>query len=272
MGTVDLHVHTTASDGTMTPTEVVEEALKLGLRGIAITDHDTTEGIEEACQAASGKSLLVIPGVEISTEWQEREVHLLGYWIDFKQEWFQAQLRVIREGRERRIKAMVQKLNSLGYPVSYSRVEELAGEGSIGRPHVAQALVEKGYVADIGEAFEIFIGKGRPAYVPRMKLEPQEAVRLIIRAGGVPVLAHPGLIGDDALIPPLLEAGLRGLEASYPEHSPETESHYRELAAKYGLIATGGSDFHGYLRGCHLGESGVPYKIIKVLEELKEMS
>jgi len=244
----DLHIHTTASDGSLSPAEVVEAALRAGLRAIAITDHDSVSGLGEAQSRAVGR-LRVIPGVEINTDakvdgdWVE--VHILGYLIDPTAPMFEEELQQLRVLRFERARRIVERLNALNLPVSFARVVEIAGTGPIGRPHVAQAMVEAGLVGSVLQAFQLYLGVGRPAYVERYKLSPEDAIRLIHAAGGVAVLAHPGLIGDDSLIPALVAAGLDGLEVHYPEHGRHEVRRYAGLARRFGLVATGGSDAHG---------------------------
>ncbi len=239
----DLHVHTTASDGQLEPEEVVAMAQSLGLCAIAITDHESTSGVAPALQAAAGTGLTVVPGVEISTESALGEVHMLGYFVEPGTAALEARLQEIREARVRRAQGMVEKLADLGMPLRWEHVRELAGGESVGRPHIARAMVEQGYVSSTDEAFALYIGSGGPAYVSRLKVAPEEAMDLIQGAGGVPVLAHPLQATD--LVPALVKAGLQGLEASYTGYSPEEVRFLEGLCRRYGLVATGGSDFHG---------------------------
>src|SRR5579885_1684383 len=192
MGEVDLHLHTTASDGRLTPQELVKLAAERGLRVIAITDHDTTDGVGPA-QAAAARfaDLRLIPGVEMSVDIAEAEVHLLGYWVDLDNREFQQLLAWSRDGRVNRARRILEKLAELGMSVEWERVRELAGDGAVGRPHIAQAMVERGYVADIREAFDRYLGRGRPAYVERERLTPEQGIRSVLAVGGLPVLAHP---------------------------------------------------------------------------------
>lgn len=241
----DLHCHSTASDGRMTPGEVVKAAWQRGLRVIALTDHDTVAGVPVALEAAEPLGLEVIPALELSTALAGREVHLLGYFVDIASPELLRRLRRIQWERRRRARRMVRRLAALGYPVEWARVQELAGGESIGRVHVARALLEKGYINSINQAFDHFLAEGRPAYVPHARLTVQEGIRLITAAGGVAVLAHPGLAQVDHLIPALKDQGLAGLEVAHPAHDPGRHEHYRRLADRLGLLPSGGSDAHG---------------------------
>lgn len=264
---VDLHLHTTASDGAYAPAAVVALARARGLRTIAITDHDSVEGVAEAL-AAAGHGLEVIPGVEINTDIPHSEVHILGYYVDYRHAELQDVLQRLRDFRRDRARRMVEKLAHLGMPLDWRRVAALAGDGALGRPHVAQALVERGYVADVSQAFDLYLGREGPAYVERHKLTPVEATRLIVRAGGLPVLAHPsGLENLPTLLDALTAAGLVGLEAHYTGYLPEETQGLLALAQKYGLVATGGSDFHGgsVLPHADLGAVFVPVEAAAAL-------
>jgi len=241
----DLHIHTCASDGTDTPFMVVDKAKIAGLRAIAITDHDTVEGVVPALRAARQLSLEVLPGIELSTEEKNKEVHILGYLINLKHKEFLAQLELFQQERKKRLVKIVDKLRTLGFPVTAAKVEAAAKGKSVGRPHVARALMEIKAVKSVSEAFEKYLEPGRPAYVPRFKYTPVAAIRLIRLAQGVPVMAHPGLTGLDELIPDLVKEGLQGLEAVYPGYSPQMVAHYCNLCRTYKLIPTGGSDYHG---------------------------
>lgn len=247
MSLVDLHIHTTASDGKYSPDVIVARAAETGLKYISITDHDTIDGITPAIKAAkSYPGLTLIPGVEISTDLADGEAHILGYFIDYASPDFQKELEKFRDSRLGRGQRMVAKLNELGIKIDWSRVQAIAGDGAIGRPHVAQAMLEKGYVKTFEEAFDKYIGHGGPAYVEREKMTPQEAVALILSAGGIPVLAHPFTVKDsEAMAAALKEAGLIGIEAYYKDNTPAQTAAMLELAEKYGLIATGGTDYHG---------------------------
>ncbi|OGO36726.1 MAG: phosphatase [Chloroflexi bacterium RBG_16_57_8] len=274
MSKVDLHVHTNASDGRYPPAEVIRRAARAGLGVIAITDHDTVGGIAPALEAArSVPGLRVIPGVEINTDVPSGEAHVLGYFIDHSHLELLALLSDMRDSRQDRGQKMVAKLEKLGMPVSWGRVKEIGGTESIGRPHIAQAMLEKGYISSIREAFDRYIGWGGPAYVERAKVSPAEATRLILRASGLPVLAHPLTIGEpEAMILELKTAGLVGIEVYYGGYSAPDISRLLTWAGKYELIATGGSDFHGLDEKAEtpLGGAGVPTKAAQDLIALAE--
>jgi len=268
----DLHLHSTASDGAYSPAQLVKMALAKGLGAISLTDHDSTEGIDLALQAAQGTLLEVIPGVEISAEVGSQESHILGYYIDHRAEPLQERLKAIRDFRRHRAWKMLERLKDLGMPLNRERVAEIAGGGSIGRPHIARAMMEKGYVSSTTEAFVNYIGRNGPAYVPRYKITPLEATQMILEAGGLPVLAHP--LEVLPLLPELAAAGLVGLEAYYGQYSPEQRDDLARWAEKYGLIATGGSDFHGpgILETPDLGEVWIPEEVVARLRALKRSS
>jgi predicted metal-dependent phosphoesterase TrpH len=247
VATVDLHIHTTASDGKYSPSEIVNKAGQLGLKVIAITDHDTVEGIPGALEASKQyPTLRVIPGVELSTDVPEGEIHVLGYFIDYTDAEFRVSLETMRNSRIGRARKMVEKLDKLGIHLEWERVQEIAGSGALGRPHIAQAMLEKGYINSLPDAFKYYIGHGGPAYAERDKLTPVEAVELIVRARGLPVLAHPLTAGNvEAIIVELKPAGLVGMEVYYASYSFEDINLLLGLAYKHGLIATGGTDYHG---------------------------
>jgi predicted metal-dependent phosphoesterase TrpH len=250
MSGIDLHTHSDESDGTFTPSEVVRRAAELGLHVVALTDHDTTAGLEEAGEAAREVGVELVPGVEFSAEYQATSIHVLCYWMDASNEDLQTELQRLRDDRFRRGEMMIEKLQALGFDISFERVVEIAGGGNIVRPHVAQAMVDAGIVADEAEAFDRYIADGGPAHVPKHALDPLDAVDLIGRAGGVCVLAHPGMWGDqtsvpDDLIAAMAERGMVGLEVDHTDHTPEQRAVYRAMAERLGLVATGGSDCHG---------------------------
>ncbi|HEU5322159.1 MAG TPA: PHP domain-containing protein, partial [Methylomirabilota bacterium] len=222
-GAVDLHSHTTASDGTLRPRELVRVAARRGVRVLGVTDHDSTEGLAEALEeAAALRPLEIVPGIEINCDVEGGEIHILGYGMDYEAPWFQDFCREQRAERRERVHRMAERLASLGMPIDPEAVFALVQEGSAGRPHVAQVMVDRGYVKSVREAFDRFLGAGKPGHVPRKKLTPEDAVRLLRRAGGAPVFAHPGLAGRDDLVPALVTAGLMGIECYYPEHSAAT--------------------------------------------------
>jgi predicted metal-dependent phosphoesterase TrpH len=244
---VDLHIHSTASDGKYKPAALIAKAAELGLKFISLADHDSVAGILPAIEAAKAfPGLTFIPGVEISTDLPDGEAHILGYFIDYTDPDFEKALEKFRDSRTSRGRRMVEKLGGLGIKIDWARVQEIAGDGSIGRPHVAQAMLEKGYVKTFEEAFDKYIGHGGPAYVEREKLTPEEAVALILRAKGIPVLAHPFTVkNSEAIIKSLKKAGLIGIEAYYKDNTPAAIQATLKLAGKYSLIATGGTDYHG---------------------------
>ena len=266
-GAVDLHSHTTASDGTLTPRELVRKAARRGVRVLAITDHDSTEGLAEAIdEAARHRPLEIVPGIEINCDVEGGEIHILGYCLEYAAPWFQDFCRAQRTERRERVHRMAARLGELGMPVDPQDVFALVQEGSAGRPHVAQVMVKRGYVKSVREAFDRFLGAGKPGHVPRTKLLPEDAVRLIRKAGGVPVFAHPGLADRDAMIPGLVEAGLMGIECFYNEHSAARTAGYVETCKRYGLVTTGGSDFHGpKVRAAQLGTPSVPLAVWEAL-------
>ncbi len=269
-GAVDLHTHTTASDGTLPPRELVRLAARHGVRVLAVTDHDSTDGLAEAVQAAAEHPpLTIVPGLEINCDVEGAEVHVLGYLVDHEAEWFQAFLREQRAERVARVHRIAERLGELGLPIDPAEVLALAGRGAAGRPHVAQVMVRRGYVASVREAFDRYLRADGPAAVSRRRLTPVEAVAVIRKAGGVPVLAHPGLAHRDDLIPDLVQAGLMGLEAWYAEHSAAQTAGYLELCRRFDLVATGGSDYHGPQSG-RANPPGTPAVPIRAWEALRE--
>lgn len=262
MSKVDLHIHSNVSDGRFSPEEVVRKSAEAGLTVIALADHDNVEGIIPAMEAAKTfPGLQVIPGVEISTDVAEGEVHVLGYFIDYTHRELQEALSEMRNSRRERAQGMIAKLRNLGILIEWERVKEIAGSGSIGRPHIAQAMLEKGYIASIKEAFTKYIGWGGPAYVKREKSNPVEVVGLILRANGLPVLAHPLTFSDpEPMVIELKAAGLVGIEAYYNGYTAKEIDRLVSLANRYGLIATGGTDYHGLDDGAEtmIGDADVP--------------
>jgi 3',5'-nucleoside bisphosphate phosphatase len=265
----DLHLHTTASDGRLAPKELVSLAVKVGLDVIAITDHDTIGGIAPALAAAKAfPSLTVIPGVEINTDVAHGEVHILGYFIDYADQKLAASLQRLRDARRGRAQQMIAKLGNLGMKIEWQRVCELAQGGSVCRPHIAQVLFEKGYVGSEKEAFDKYIGHDGPAYVERYKLFPVEAVKLIIDAQGLPVLAHPADISDlNALVPKLKEIGLLGIEIYYRDYRSDIIAGLLKIAKQYTLVPTGGTDYHAFGDGSEvmLGRALTPPQSVEQL-------
>lgn len=276
---IDLHIHTSASDGSLSPVEVVALAATKGLDCIAITDHDSIEGIRPALLEAEKHGLEVIPGIELSTDVDNGEVHILGYFIDVGNRELQDVLATARDDRQQRARRIVHMLEQLGCCIPWTRVTELAGDGSVGRGHIAQVLVEAGYVTSTAEAFEKYLGQTCPAYVRRHhRLKPTDAVKLIVHAGGLPVLAHPVTYDGNGkpvsakplpLLPDLRKVGLVGLEAYYSGYPPKASEFLSRRADQHVLVTTGGSDFHGSLKPeCLLGEVLVPAECVENLKRL----
>lgn len=271
-GLVDLHVHTTYSDGLMTPGEVVVAARSLELRAVAITDHDSVSGIDEALERGRALGVEVVPGVEMSTGVSGEDVHILGYLLDWRAEEVQQRFRELRRKRDERAQRMVERLNALDVNVSIERVRELAGDGAVGRPHLAQAILEAGAVRSINEAFDRYIGYDRPAYIPKSKLSPLEAIEFIHAQHGVAVVAHPATYGNDSAVYAAIAAGVDGIEVWHSDHDKRAVAHYQEVAQKNGLIATGGSDCHGGWK-CnmvYLGQIEVPYRCLEELRRVRQ--
>jgi len=268
----DLHVHTTASDGSLTPAELVARAVELDIKVIAITDHDSVEGVPAATEAACNyPQITVIPGVEISTDIPNNEIHVLGYFMDCNDRKLCDELARLRISRQTRAQKMTERLKVLGLPIDYERVLELAGEGSVGRPHIAKAMLENGYINDFREAFDSYIGRTGPAYVEREKMLPQEAIALVANAGGLPVLAHPADVDSlEELLPLYIDNGLIGLETYYHGYNEQAIKRLADLARKYDLITTGGSDYHNDNgdAGGQLGSAHIPRKSIEKLLSL----
>ena len=268
----DLHVHTTASDGSLTPEQVVQEAAEAGLAAIGIADHDTVDGIAPGLAAGREAGIIVVPAVEINTDYNDEEVHLLGYYIDFESSTLNEHLERLRNARLERAEKMVKRLNELGLKISLDRVLEIAGAGSVGRPHVAKAMVEAGYSSSMNSAFGKYLVSGASAYIPRYKLTPFEAIEIIHEAGGVAVLAHPGDSRHDEMIPQLVDAGMQGIEVYHTDHSSAQARRYLQIAEKYNLIPTGGSDSHGpnMIKTIPVGHITVGMEVVRRLKELAD--
>jgi len=276
---VDLHLHSTFSDGSYTPEELVDCAEDIGLTAIALTDHDTTKGFERFSEAGQDCAVETIPGVEISADYHYGTMHILGYYIDVKNTDLCTHLDWIRDGRDARNQEILLKLIELGVHITWNEVLQHAGEDIVGRPHFAKLLVEKGYVDDGQEAFSRYLAKGKPAYVNRRRLAPEACIELIRNAGGIPVLAHPITLNMKPaafrrLVRQLAEVGLKGVEVIYPAHSKELQKIYMKMIEKFNLIATGGSDFHGKMSpgismGTGRGDMEVPDSVLEALHRIK---
>lgn len=267
----DLHIHTTASDGTLAPQEILEEATKAGLACIALTDHDTVDGLLTLHDLPQQQDVALIPGIEFSTDLPVNEIHILGYYIDIHHPALTQQLKLLAADRLRRADNTVSKLKQLGYSISYERVLAIAGGAStVGRPHVAAALLEAGYFTSMAEVFSELLRKNGPAYVPHYKLTPLATIELIKDAGGIAVLAHPGLVGDDRVVLDTIALGIQGLEVYHPKHTPALTAMYLKLAETHDLAVTGGSDFHG--KGGRfperLGDFSVPAALVDRLRQM----
>ena len=272
MSKADLHIHSTASDGRFTPEEIVRKAAGLGLTVIALTDHDSVDGIDAALRAARAfPGLRVIPAVEINTDVPHGEAHILGYFIDYNSRELGDTLHRLRQSREGRARGMIAKLNDLGIHLDWQRVQEISGDSSMGRPHIAQALLEKGYITSFKEAFDKYISREGPAYVEREKVTQVETVELILRANGLPVLAHPFTIDDpEAMIIKLKAAGMIGIEAYYKNYTAEETRTLVGWADKHHLLTSGGTDYHGLDESIEvmMGGTEVPMESVERIIDL----
>jgi 3',5'-nucleoside bisphosphate phosphatase len=263
----DLHLHTRFSDGTYTPEELAHRAKEVGLAAIALTDHDTVEGCDLMTSACKRAGLEFIPGCELTAEFDHHELHLLAYFVDTRNSRLLSQMKVFQEVRQNRIREMASHLNRIGIPLQADAVFALANCRSPGRPHVGRALVQGGFCKSMDEAFERFLKKNRPAWVPKCKISALEAIELAHQAGGLAVMAHPGLNHADGIIPDLVAAGLDGIECFHTKHSPPAAEHYLRIAARYDLLVTGGSDCHGMSKGKPLiGTVRLPYEHVQRLK------
>lgn len=272
MNSADLHLHTNKSDGLLTPTELVRLASEKNLKAIAITDHDSIDGIREALDAGNILGLEVIPGVEFNTDADNGELHILGYFIDHHNEELAGFIKRLKSARFERVRNMVEKLRGMGIGISLESILLKAEDkAALGRPHIARALVEMGYAESIKDAFSKYIGAGCPAYVARYKLKPSEAIRLIKTAGGVPVLAHPGLLSSPLYIDMCINAGIQGIEVYHSKHTKLKAEKFIKIAKDFSLVPTGGSDCHGECTASGqylIGTVTVPYDIVESLKSL----
>jgi predicted metal-dependent phosphoesterase TrpH len=278
---IDLHIHSTASDGSLTPAAIIDHARKLNLAAIAITDHDSVDGSKEALQIGIPPSLHFLTGVEISAAHPpffpgSGSFHILGYAIRLDHRALNQNLNKLQDARKNRNPEILKRLNKLGFQISLEEVNQEVEQGQLGRPHIAYAMVKKGFVESIDEAFDKYLGTARPAYVDKYRIECEQAINIIREAGGVPVLAHPALLNIEndpkleTLLQNLIKIGLAGIEVYYPGHSPQQIRRYTELARKYGLLMTGGTDFHGSIMpeikmGSGTGDLFIPYNLYEDL-------
>jgi len=271
MKVADLHLHTNASDGTYTPEEVVLKSKYAGLSAISIVDHDTVDALDSALDVARDNEIEIIPGIELSAACDGKEIHILGYLIDHHNQDLTEKIKILKNNRIDRVHKITEKLKDLGVNLKPQTVFDIAGNGIISRLHIARALVQEKAVATTGEAFQRYIGDSSPAYVLGFKMKPEETISLIKNAGGIPVLAHPYSLHSDALTLKLIEFGIMGLEVYYPEHSQGMINFYLDLAKKYNLLATGGSDCHGAAKPeVRIGSIKIPYTLIEELKKAKE--
>ena len=283
MGYVDLHLHTTASDGVLSPSEIVRYAKVKGLQAIAITDHDTIEGCEEGLSEGKKIGFEVIPGIEISAEHSPGSMHILGFFLDIHHPFLNERLAYLQKARAERNPKIVEKLNRLGINITFEEVVKASGGGQVGRPHFANVLLEKEYVRSFQEAFDRFLKKGAPAYVDKLRFTSKEALHFINESKGVAALAHPNTLGMNGyselekLILRLVGEGLKGIEVYYPEHSAGEVAQYKTLAERYGLLMTGGTDYHGIEKngldiGVGRGDMKLPYSIVENLKAVRNRS
>lgn len=264
---IDLHIHTVYSDGLYSPAKVVGIADELNLRAIAITDHDEVAGIDEALHVAGELDIEVIPGIEMSTIFDDFEVHILGYFIDHQHPSIREYVSRCNEWRTKRAQKIVRLLNQQGVHLSYDLVRFKAGNGAVGRPHIADVLVEEGFVFSYSEAFEKFLGENKPAFVPKMKIEPVSAIQLIHQAGGLAFIAHPGVGLTDAIIHQVVRYGVDGIEILHPSHSADDVRRLGEIAGRFGLLECGGSDCHGARQGeVMIGTLDVPVSWLNAIK------
>jgi hypothetical protein len=268
----DLHLHTNFSDGTYTPEELAGEGKRYELAAMALNDHDTVEGCARMAVACESQGIEFIPGTELTAETNGIELHLLGYCLDLNNQKLLTEINRFQLVRQNRIREMVERLNQLNIPLQAEAVFKIANCRSPGRPHVARALVQAGFCANLDEAFDRFLKMNRPAWVPKVKMSATDAIALVHQAGGVAVMAHPGLNRSDEIIPDMVASGLDGIECFHSRHSSATVNHYLQMADKYHLLVTGGSDCHGMNKGRPLiGSIKLPYQhVVKLKEKAAE--
>ncbi len=281
-GCIDLHIHSTASDGSLSPSEIIDAAKTNGLRAIAITDHDTVEGSAEALRLSQVSDLEVLSGIEISADFPSGTMHMLGYMIRLDDPFLNQTLEKVQSSRAGRNLKIIEKLQDAGIDIGFDEVAEVSGGGQIGRPHIAQVLVKKGAVQSIDSAFVKFLKKDGPAYVTRFRLSPADAIQMILQAGGVPVLGHPFTLHTkneadlERVLVDLKGVGLRGMEIYYPDHRPDRTAMYERLARRHGLLMTGGTDFHGAAKpwvhlGIGAGDMRIPYRLVEELKKCRAL-
>jgi predicted metal-dependent phosphoesterase TrpH len=267
---VDLHVHTNSSDSTFSPAEIVKIAREEGFAALGITDHDSVAALATMPALGEKVGLEIVPGVELSAEMDGEEIHLLGYFISWQENWFREKLAELTRAREERAREIVRRLTTLGLDLSFEAVKELSGEASIGRLHIARALVSAGYVKNAGEAFRLYLGEGKPAYVKKFPLTPSEALEIVKSLKGLSSLAHPGLLRNDKLTLDIIKLGVDGLEVYHSDHNNTTAKNLLELCQRHKLLVTGGSDCHGLGKGKRLlGKVKLPYVYLTALKEKK---
>jgi 3',5'-nucleoside bisphosphate phosphatase len=268
---VDLHIHSNFSDGTCTVRELVETAFQKGLKAIAITDHDCFDGYPLAAELGSGLGMEVIPAMEMSSEIDGTDIHILGYYVDIHNRELIEKLQIMKDARFARAKKIVQNLNRQGIDLRFETVANIAGGAAIGRPHIAAAMLKEELIYSFRDAFEKYIGYDSPAYVEKDTMTPQQVFELIINAGGVPILAHPGVTGVDERISSFIKLGLMGIEVYHSEHSKAQQRFYLQYCKRNGLIFTGGSDFHSGLQTkAEIGVPHVPYRVVEMLQEKRD--
>jgi predicted metal-dependent phosphoesterase TrpH len=265
----DLHTHTTHSDGFLSPSELIQKAREIGLEILGIADHDSVNAIEESIEFGKELGIEVVPGVELSSAIDEREIHILGYFIDFRNEALLEHLAFSRDERLKRAERIVEKLNNINIPLKLDSVLEKAGSAAVGRPHIANALLDEGLTGSYVEAFSKYIGYGGPAYEKKQSLSPEETITLIASVGGLSFLAHPGKYTSEMVLQRLIKSGLDGIEVIHPSHTPDKVRHYQDIVSQYFLLESGGSDFHGGKRNDDgaLGAYNVPTAWVQEMKE-----